>query len=91
MKGSSAAEIEARRNQVLLDIEQKKAEIDIRNQRIIELFICGNDRRQKIIASTIGVSEMTVSNTIQSYFEGKITFDRGECLILHSAINYIEN
>lgn len=60
---------------------------DTQKQQIIELFLCSNDRRLKVIAQVVGVSEGTVSDIVQKYYDKKIEFDRGNFIIYHSAIN----
>lgn len=56
-------------------------------QRIIELYLCSNDRRLKVIAETIGCSSVSVSSVLQEYYDGLIEFERGNYKILHSSIN----
>jgi len=41
----------------------------------------------KTISSIVGVSEMTVSNVVQDFYDGKITFERGNFKIYNSEIN----
>jgi len=60
---------------------------EVQKQRIIELFLCSDDRRLKTISSIVGVSEMTVSNVVQDFYDGKITFERGNFKIYNSEIN----
>jgi DNA-directed RNA polymerase specialized sigma subunit len=60
-----------------------------REQEILELYFCGDDRRMKTIASIIGMTEMTVSRVIDRYFKGLIYFQIPETLIFHSKLNEI--
>lgn len=60
---------------------------EIQKQRILELFLCSDDRRLWVIGKTLGVSESYVSKVVQDYFDKKINFDRGNFTILHSSIN----
>jgi len=60
---------------------------EVQKQRIIELFLCSDDRRLKTIAVLVGVSEMTVSNVVHDFYDGKITFERGNFKIYNSIIN----
>lgn len=64
---------------------------DIQKQRILELYLCGNDKRLAFIGSIIGCCSSAVSKVIQDYFDKKIPFYRGDFQILHSDINYINN
>lgn len=59
----------------------------IQKQQIIELFLCSNDKRLKVIAQIVGASESTVSDIIQKYYDKNIEFDRGNFIIYHSEIN----
>jgi len=56
-------------------------------QRIIELYLCSNDRRIFVIAECTGTTNEEVTEIIQQFYEGKITFLRGNYKILHSSIN----
>ena len=56
-------------------------------QRIIELYLCSNDRRVFVIAQCTNTTNDEVIETIQQFYEGKIPFERGNYKILHSSIN----
>ena len=56
-------------------------------QRILELYLCGNDNRIRIIADICGCSCEMTNKVIQDYFDKKIEFTRGNFNILHSSIN----
>lgn len=61
-----------------------------KKQRILELYLCGNDVRITFIAETVKSSPYMVSSVIQDYFDRKIQFTRGNFKIIHSSINYKE-
>lgn len=63
----------------------------VSKQRILELYLCGNDKRINFISAITGNTRFTVSNVVQEYFDNKILFERGDYQILHSDINYINN
>lgn len=63
----------------------------INKQRILELYLCGNDKRINFISAITGNTPFTVSNVVQDFFDKKIVFERGDYQILHSGINYINN
>lgn len=56
-------------------------------QRILELYLCSNDNRMRVIAEICKCSAMSVSNIIQEYYDKKIEFERGNFTIYHSSIN----
>ncbi len=58
-----------------------------KKQRIIELYLCSDDRRVFVIAEIVSVSKKEVVETIQQYYDGLIEFERGNYKILHSSIN----
>ena len=60
---------------------------DETKQRIIELFICSDDRRLWVIAEITNVTVPSVSTVIQQYYDGIIQFNRGNFKVLHSSIN----
>jgi hypothetical protein len=56
-------------------------------QTILELFLCSNDRRFRVIAELVKTTEYTVSSIIQDYYDRKQKFERGNFLIYHSELN----
>ena len=56
-------------------------------QKALELFFCSDDRRLKVIAQIVGISDISVSRIIQDYYDKKIQFERGNFLYYHSSIN----
>ena len=58
-----------------------------KKQRILEFWICGNDKRLWVIAQLTRTNPVTVSRIVQYYYDGEIKFERGEFKILHSKIN----
>ena len=81
----SKAKTKERVERMLIEADR----INARNKRVLELFLYGNDKRTRIIAEIVGVTEMTVSKTIDDYYQGKIHFERENIKIYHSAINYL--
>lgn len=64
----------------------------MQKQRILELFLCSDDRRLEIISKTLAISEHDVSSVIQDHNDKKIRFERGNFLVFHSSINeFIED
>ena len=61
---------------------------DEMRQRILELYLCGDDRRNSFIAIVLEVELFEVGRVIQDYLDKKIIFTRGNFLIFHSDINY---
>lgn len=59
----------------------------MQQQRILELFLCSDDRRIEVISKTLAVSDHDVSSVIQDHFDRKIKFERGNFLVFHSEIN----
>lgn len=58
-----------------------------KEQRVLELFFCSDDRRLKVIGQIVGISDQSVSKIIQDFYDKKIHFDRGNFLYYHSSIN----
>ncbi|MGV3695523.1 hypothetical protein [Flavobacterium sp.] len=62
-----------------------------KKQRILELYLCGNDKRLAFISAITGSNPTMVSKIVQEHFDGTLFFERGDCYIMHSSINYINN
>lgn len=60
---------------------------ETKKQQILELYLCSNDRRLKVISEITNSSDNSVSAIIQEYFDNNLDFERGNYKILHSKIN----
>ena len=68
-------------------VQQRIAE---RQQKVLELFICSDDNRIRIIAEILGISPDTASKIVGDYYEGKIIFELPNHKIYNSSMNYIQ-
>lgn len=66
-------------------VQQRIAE---RQQRVLELFICSDDNRIRIISEILAISPDTASKIVGDYYEGKIVFEMPNHRIYNSSINY---
>ena len=63
---------------------QKQLELE---QLIIELYVCSDDNRIRVIANVCGCSYGIVDRVIQEFLDKKIEFTKGNFKIYHSLIN----
>lgn len=79
---------ERKRLETIKKYDDFKIKIAKRNREVLELFICGDDNRIRIISETLGISPDTASRIVGEYYEGKIVFEIPNYKILNSSINY---
>lgn len=81
---------EKKKLEAIQNYEIVKQRISERQQRVLELFICSDDNRIRIIGEILGISPDTASKIISDYYEGKIIFEIPNHKIYNSSLNYIQ-
>ena len=68
-------------------MESKSLLTEKQKQAILELYLCSDDRRFKVIAELTKTSVFDVYDVVQEAYDRKIIFDGGNFIIKHSGIN----
>jgi hypothetical protein len=58
-----------------------------KQQQVLELYFCSEDRRFITIGNVTGICITSVSRILQWHFDGKINYEKENYKIYHSKIN----